>query len=732
MSRWHLERNGFITKNDLPEITRQRGTVQATASMLLKGNGTDGAQNNTFVDSSPNNFAITRNGECYQGSFTPFLPANTEYNPSTHGGSCFFDGTTDYLTGPSNAGFAFGTGDFTLECWVYYISGNLWLFDFRTSISQALPALYGGGNNLNYYVNGSTRITGTFPSIANRWAHIALSRSGTETRIYVDGVQVGPTWTDTTNYIQAAFKFGRNENGAAHIGAVYCSDIRIVKGTAVYTGASFTPPTEPLTAIPNTSLLLRFANAGVYDSCGKVNVLTNDGARISTAHSRFGGSSIYFDGASDALYLDNSPALDFGTGPFTIEFWMKADSTDTYSTIFSKNTSAPSTGGDNVLGISNNTINNLLTFNIGSQAVVQSTSNPNDGNWHHIACVRDGANAYLFFDGVLQGSTSSWSTAATASLNFGRIGRWQGNNLTDNNYRGWLDDIRITKGVALYTSNFTPPAAELSIGPFDAPVTVTNDVYGVRKLEPAAALTPYIPVVSPSGSALPVGLITEGLSIYLDSTIPASYPGSGSVWYDLSGNQRNFTWNTASFTSGTTSYFNTGSGRICTGPASNSVGINNTSGYTIFVITLINTRTQSSAFKFYRNNLSATSGDSRGIFAHITWSDGIIYFDQGGNPNTSAQRTSVSAGTTNTWNVYALRRLTNSSTRSILKNGSTLTTNTASASNIDLDGRAIQVGGTAEDTNWNARLGGFIVYNRGLSDAEVTSVFNTIRGNFGI
>jgi hypothetical protein len=229
-----------------------------------------------------------------------------------------------------------------------------------------------------------------------------------------------------------------------------------------------------------------------------------------------------------------------------------------------------------------------------------------------------------------------------------------------------------------------------------------------------------------------VDIPTNGLAVYLDSTNVNSYPGTGTTWFDLSGNGRNFSWNTATFTVGSPSYFST-LGRLCTGPASNSFGIDNTSGYTIFLIDLQNSAQQSSAFKFYKNNLASSSG--RGIFTHCTWSDSNIYFDQGGCCGVDT-RTSVAAGTTNTWNIYTFRRLTNSSTRTISKNGTTLTTNTNAATTIDLDSRAVNLASSDEygsgSSTWDARLGGFIVYNRGLSDIEITSVYNTIKTRYGI
>jgi hypothetical protein len=238
--------------------------------------------------------------------------------------------------------------------------------------------------------------------------------------------------------------------------------------------------------------------------------------------------------------------------------------------------------------------------------------------------------------------------------------------------------------------------------------------YGIRPTGNGA----YVP---------PIPVTTDGLQIYLDANDVSSYPGTGTTWFDLSGNSRNFTWNTATYTTGIPSYFST-SGRTCTGPASNSVGINNTSGYTIYLIMLQNSAAASGAFKFYKGNASSSSG--RGIFTHCTWSDGNVYFDQGGCCN-SDTRTFTGAGTVTTWNIFTFRRLTNSSTRTIFKNGSSIANNTASAVNIDLDSRAISLGFTDEyGSNWNARLAGFIVYNRGLSDAEITSNYNSLKSRY--
>lgn len=221
-----------------------------------------------------------------------------------------------------------------------------------------------------------------------------------------------------------------------------------------------------------------------------------------------------------------------------------------------------------------------------------------------------------------------------------------------------------------------------------------------------------------------------GLVLCLDANNTKSYPGTGTAWNDLSGNGRNFTWvTTPTFTTGQINYFNTLSNR-CTGPASNSFGIDNTSGYTIFLIMMQNALVATGAFKFYGD-----VGYGRGIFSHCTWSDDNVYFDQGGCCGGDT-RTFVASGGSQTWNIWAIRRLTGSSTRSIHKNGVTLTTNTAAAANIDLNTTAMDLGSTDESggnsSTWNARLNSFIVYNRGLTDAEIQQNFNALRGRFGV
>jgi hypothetical protein len=222
-------------------------------------------------------------------------------------------------------------------------------------------------------------------------------------------------------------------------------------------------------------------------------------------------------------------------------------------------------------------------------------------------------------------------------------------------------------------------------------------------------------------------IVANGLVLHLDASQLNSYPGTGNTWFDISGNGRNFTWaSTPTFGNDGVAYFGT-LGRRCTGPASNSFGITNTSGYTVFLLMKQLSLTQSSAFKFYSSNGTGSAG--RGIFSHCTWEDNNIYFDQGGCCNTN-QRTSVASGGLTAWNIIVFRSTV--ATRSIFKNATNLVTNSTTAANINLTTTGVDLGSSDENSTWNARINGFLVYNRGLSDAEITQNFNAIKSRFGL
>lgn len=154
---------------------------------------------------------------------------------------------TGYISSPSSSDFTFGTGDFTIEMWNYPTAlsggGAASIIDFRPSSTNGAYPDIGYDGTYVYYVNSTVVITGgSFP--VNNWYHVALCRSGTSTRLFVNGTQTGSTWTDNTNYLSTQARIGVNAFNLVNNITGYIDDLRITKGVARYT-SNFTAPAAP-------------------------------------------------------------------------------------------------------------------------------------------------------------------------------------------------------------------------------------------------------------------------------------------------------------------------------------------------------------------------------------------------------------------------------------------------------------------------------------------------------
>ena len=205
----------------------------SNVSLLLHGDGTNGST--TIVDSSPSPKTVTPVGNAQIST------AQSKFG----GASIAFDGTGDYLNIASNAAFGFGTSNFTLE---YFLKSNLsgTQIHIDTRIAnnnETAPELYSVGTNLFYYTNLVQVITGTNVLNVDTWHHIALSKSATSTRLFVDGQQVGSTYSDALDYGSARpLYIGATYQATGPVNG-YIDDLRITKGYARYT-SNFTSPTS--------------------------------------------------------------------------------------------------------------------------------------------------------------------------------------------------------------------------------------------------------------------------------------------------------------------------------------------------------------------------------------------------------------------------------------------------------------------------------------------------------
>jgi hypothetical protein len=440
-------------------------------TLLLHGDGSNGAQNNTFLDSSTNNFTITRNGNTTQGSFSPYGSNWSNY----------FDGSGDYLTVASNAAFGMGTGDFTIELWVnpiaFNASGSV-LVDMRSGTEPSVrPDLeYTSSGVLNYRVNGSVVISGGTLAIGT-WSHVAIARSGTTTKLFLNGVQVGSSYSDSNNYgASAACRIGADDDGGpnAYVNG-YMSNVRVVKGTAVYT-SNFTPSTTPLTAIANTSLLTCQSNRFRDASTNNFTITRNGDVKVTNfapfaPSAEYGtttnGGSAYFDGTGDYLTTTYTTSnFDwYSSGvDFTIEYWFYANSLTgisylesgtSHSTVIG-NRDATSTTDYWSFGPTSAGTVTFYYYNGGSVAVISSATF-NAGSWNHVAMTKTSSGITVFVNGVA-GTTTAISGIPQSSTGVPlTIG--QGNN---SSYNGYVSNLRIVRGTAIYSGNFTPPTSPVT------------------------------------------------------------------------------------------------------------------------------------------------------------------------------------------------------------------------------------------------------------------------------
>jgi len=423
-------------------------------------------QANRFVDNSASPLTITLTGTPSVQAFSPFAP-QFQYTATGTGGSGYFDGGSDYLSASYNSAFAF-TGDFTIECWVYWSAhGSSAGLLVNMQSSGATPAgwqvCFGGtGDNINFEITGSYPLiqsSSTLPK--NAWTHVAVVRSGSATnniKMYFNGVVVAQgTNTSTIDSTNASFYAGTERSITGFLTG-YISGARIVKGTAVYT-AAFTPPTAPPTAITNTNLLLNFTNAGILDGTMKNNLETVGNAQVSTSVVKYGSGSMYFDGTGDYLIAPNSQGYAFQSGNFTVEMWVYPTTVSVTQYLFDTRDPASATSAGVQWGVSSSA---KFFVYVGTTTVIfPSTTSLVANTWTHLALVKNGSTWTIYINGVADATTGTNSTALTQTFLTIATNSAQRNTSTTDKLNGYIDDLRVTTGIARYTQNFIPPSVAL-------------------------------------------------------------------------------------------------------------------------------------------------------------------------------------------------------------------------------------------------------------------------------
>lgn len=189
------------------------------------------------------------------------------------------------------------------------------------------------------------------------------------------------------------------------------------------------------------------SNAFVDNSPRPKTVTTAGDTFVSNSIKKYGTGSAYFDG-NDYLSIANNQEFNFTTGSFTVEMWVNASAFpgSAQAHLFSTTIS----GGFGVY------IKPAGSVVVAKSGVVELLGTPGGAltlnNWHHVAVSKDDQTMRIFVDGVL---SATLVTAISFAVDEIRVGH----EVTSGFYNGYIDDLRVTKGVARYTDTFVPPAA---------------------------------------------------------------------------------------------------------------------------------------------------------------------------------------------------------------------------------------------------------------------------------
>ena len=166
---------------------------------------------------------------------------------------------------------------------------------------------------------------------------------------------------------------------------------------------------------------------------------------------------MYFDGTGDYLITPANTVSNLGTGDFTIEMWVYlTNSSATTQTIMGGDLSTQS-ASTNTIQIWYNNVANKISFNVYGNPRFDSSSSVSINNWMHLAFTRSSGTFKMFINGTQE---ASGSMSNNLSNNVFLVGRGY-ISFNQEYFYGYIDDLRITKGYARYTANFTPPTAAL-------------------------------------------------------------------------------------------------------------------------------------------------------------------------------------------------------------------------------------------------------------------------------
>ena len=498
-----LQRASNVTKmylNGKEQSTTYSDTNNYTGDKIYLGSERD---TTTELTGYISNFRQVIGSNAYTAS------SPSDYYGSFTGGPVY-DITSASITGTAaGTALSLGTGAWTVEAWIYTSSTSWSLIDFGLVNGTHDQFVTDSGNSYFGHNDGSAwnSLNWWSSSDNGKWNHIAyVSESSTVKKIYKNGVLRETITTGASShygYDSADITIGERTDGYYRDTGMKLSNLRIVKGTAVYTGA-FTPPTSPLTAISGTALLAFQQHTGSpADRSGNNVSLVADHAGTASTDSPFGptitvpaspltavtntklltaqrpianaitNGSTMFPGEGTQITTSTSSDFTLGTGDFTVEGWFNfahlpgSAGSGNYMMDFGGNGLVLQFQGASALG-----------FWTSGDGYINGSVSLSTGTWYHMAWVRISGTGTFYLDGVqiASGSLAKDVTTNAMTMNGYHTGYSYGQQ--DVKY----SDLRVVKGLGVYTGAFSRPTG---------PLTKTGGTYpnNTNRTDPSASQT---------------------------------------------------------------------------------------------------------------------------------------------------------------------------------------------------------------------------------------------------
>ena len=611
--------------------------------------------------------------------FTTVHVGDPTYSISGGGSFEFGDDDSFVLSATSN-GFPLGDSHYTIETWINpdNLSQTAALVIYGSLQANSANSI--GLSNSSIIVDWVDNILSspTQSMIPGNWYYLSSTYNGTDRKIYLNGSLIASDTPGVTNSIET----GDSLRIGNIMGQPFTGKISIVK---LHTKA-----------LSGSRLLSNF------------NSLKN----------RFGYTfgSMTFDETQGSYLISSSPDYAFGLNDFTIESFFRAatSSGDSYSGVISLRPNGEFNSGVGINIRLYDTPNPEVEFFADGEFGTYSITND---TWYHAAISRNSGTSSFFINGELIKQITDTCNYDCNDLVVGRYFT----NLNDYHLNGIISNVRVINGTGLYTGTFSVPEVQLS-----ATYSNTKFLINSQQTTPTADVSGLLHSVTASSvgwtSSLPPSYVTENLQFYVDAGLPSSYSGTGTTWYDISGNSRNLTMNSLSYSSNDGGYIIFDGSHTADSVATYSINFSN--GFTVESVAKFSGSGQEGLFAFNGNgefiNVQAQGGtnirwevdqgssfETTNSLTSSTWYHVTCVYEGTSNGSSATARIYINGVENNTGSLYADRTGTSQS----------------QTSNFELG---------LHDGNLTGNIALSRMYNKVLNSTEVLQNFNYTKNRFGL